>query len=164
MMIYSVKLGRRQALTCLAIVAALGMMTYVNIQAHREINATAPVEAVGEIQRQPAAGETTQQQIEFLNKLGYECMEQPAAFCEVIIPPEFDGVYQSYNQLQLDCGYDLTPYQGHRVKRYTYTITNRGEQDVVANLLVYGGEIIGGDVCSVKMDGFMEGLRAYEKT
>ena len=44
--------------------------------------------------------------------------------------------------------------------RYAYRIGNHpsGEQDVRANLLVYKNRLVGGDVCSLRLDGFMHGL------
>ena len=51
-------------------------------------------------------------------------------------------------------------YKGKRVKRYTYEVTNYPGQasGVRANLLVDGGMVIGGDICSLTLDGFMHGF------
>ena len=54
---------------------------------------------------------------------------------------------------------DLEPYHGKRVKCWSYRIDNYpGEDDVLAHLYVYNDKIIGGDICSTKLDGFMHGL------
>ena len=58
---------------------------------------------------------------------------------------------------------DLTPYAGKRAKRWTYNIKNypgyEGDSGTVqANILVYEGAVIGGDICSTELDGFMQGF------
>ena len=80
---------------------------------------------------------------------------------EVIIPAEFDDAYEMYNGIQKSQNLDLLPYAGKRAKRWTYTVNNYpGYEDrkgiVQANLLVYEGAVIGGDICSVELEGFMQ--------
>ena len=57
-------------------------------------------------------------------------------------------------------GFDLSKYKNREVERYTYTVTNYEgyEGTVYANLIVYRGKVIGGDVCSADADGFCHGL------
>ena len=54
----------------------------------------------------------------------------------------------------------LAKYAGKRVKRYTYEITNypTGETGILANLLIYKNTVIGGEVLSPQLDGFLHGL------
>ncbi len=98
----------------------------------------------------------------FISTFGWEVDEEPDEVREVIIPAEFDDVYNNYNSIQLKQGYDLQKYAGERVKRWTYTIKNYPEyvdqECIKINILVYKGEVIGGDVCSVRLDGFMHGF------
>ena len=98
----------------------------------------------------------------FISTFGWEVDEEPDEVREVIIPAEFDDVYNNYNAIQLKQGYDLQKYAGERVKRWTYTIKNYPEyvdqECIKINILVYKGEVIGGDVCSVRLDGFMHGF------
>lgn len=98
--------------------------------------------------------------VSFLKQLGWEVEPEPVEFMEVQIPQEFDEVYTKYNEIQLEQGMDLTKYQGKRVMRYTYAIKNypSGETGICANILIYKNKLIGGDVCSSKLDGFMHGL------
>ncbi len=101
--------------------------------------------------------------IAFLNAFGWEVSADPIAIEEVVIPREFDDVYAQYNELQQYQGLDLAKYQGKTAKRYTYEITNYpgGEENVVANLLIYKNRVIGGDICSTEYRGFMHG---FERT
>ena len=79
----------------------------------------------------------------------------------MLIPDEFDEVFQNYNTIQAEAGMDLEPYHGKRVKCWSYRVDNYpGEESVLAHLYVYNDKIIGGDICSTKMDGFMHGLTA----
>lgn len=103
----------------------------------------------------------------FVSELGWETGGNPDEIREVIIPVEFDDVYTNYNKIQQKQGYDLREYAGERVKKWTYTVKNypgcEGEDFIKINVLVYDGEVIGGDVCSVKLDGFMHGF-TYENS
>ena len=102
---------------------------------------------------------SAEERIAFLRQFGYEVDESSEEVTEVIIPEEFDEVYSAYNEIQLQQGFDLTKYAGKRVKRWTYTVTNypgyEGKLCIRANMLVLDNRVIGGDVCSVELDGFM---------
>ena len=88
----------------------------------------------------------------------------PIAVEELLIPDEFDETYDQYLALQSEQGFDLTKYQGKRVKRYTYEITNypTGETGVQVGILVYKNTVVGGEVLSSQLDGFIHGLSMPE--
>jgi hypothetical protein len=98
--------------------------------------------------------------ITLLTALGWEVNIKPLEMTEVMIPEEFSDVYKNYNELQEEQGLDLTKYKGKKVMRYTFEIVNypSGEQNVQATLLVYKNRLIGGDICSARLDGFMHSL------
>lgn len=106
----------------------------------------------------PAVSDTSADDIcrQHLKSLGYEAGDLIER-CEVVIPALFDKTYQKYNELQKQAGMDLKKYRGQKVMRYTYSITNYPEniEGVRANLLYYDEKIIGGDICTVAIDGFM---------
>ena len=79
---------------------------------------------------------------------------------EITIPKTFDEVYTRYNKdIQIPSGFDRRKYAGKQVALYTYIVINYPTEDeVTANLLVYNNKIIGGDICSVSLDGFMHGF------
>ncbi len=103
---------------------------------------------------------TAQDRLYYLAGYGWQVAENPLAVEELIIPKEFDDSYTEYLALQSGQGFDLTRYPGKRVKRYTYEITNypTGETGVQVNLLIYKNRVIGGEVLSPRMDGFLHGL------
>lgn len=113
--------------------------------------------------RVSTVAQTEEDVLRFISCLGWETDETPVEIRQVVIPEQFDEVYTNYNEIQLSQGFDLRKYAGVSVKRWTYTIRNypdtAPEDDFIRiNLLVYDNEIIGGDVCSVKLDGFMHGI------
>ena len=57
-------------------------------------------------------------------------------------------------------GLDLSDYKRKSVTRYTYLITNypNYEGKVYANLLIYKDRVVGGDVCSADVNGFIHGF------
>lgn len=106
---------------------------------------------------------THDERMAFLSQYGWEIDEEPVEVQEVIIPSEFDDTYNAYNEIQKDQGFDLTVYAGMRAKRWTYIIKNysgyENKDCIRVNVLVYDGLVIGGDVCSIELDGFMHGFQ-----
>ena len=98
---------------------------------------------------------------EFLSQYGWEVENSPLEECEITIPKEFDKVMTSYNEIQKQQGLDLSKYKKKKVTRYTYEITNYDgyEGTVYANILVYRNRVIGGDVCSADVKGFIHGFQ-----
>ncbi|OQB15623.1 MAG: hypothetical protein BWY15_00336 [Firmicutes bacterium ADurb.Bin193] len=96
----------------------------------------------------------------FVQSLGWIIDEKPIESAFVDIPKVFDSVYENYNALQKEAGFDLSEYRGKRVMRYTFAVKNfDGEENVRANVLTYRGKIIGGDLMTVAIDGFMIPLK-----
>lgn len=102
---------------------------------------------------------THEERMTFVSQFGWEVHEEPIEVKEVIIPTEFDNTYTAYNDMQKKQGFDLTEYAGLRVKQWTYRVKNyegyENKDCIHINILVYDGVAIGGDVCSVELDGFM---------
>ena len=108
----------------------------------------------------PKGVKSNEDRVEYLEAYGWEVNSEPLATQELLIPEEMDESYDEYLALQSEQGFDLKQYAGKRVKRYTYEITNypTGEQGVQANVLIYKNTVIGGEVLSPQMDGFLHGL------
>lgn len=103
---------------------------------------------------------TNEDRVAYLESFGWTVEPEPLAVEELLIPEEFDETYTQYLELQGSQGFDLTQYCGKRVKRYTYVITNypTGETGVQAGLLIYKNTVIGGDVLSPQLGGFIHSL------
>lgn len=109
----------------------------------------------------PAVG-TKEERICFLKSLGWEIDPESERERDVIIPETFDEIYENYNELQKKAGFDLADYKGKTVKKYSYIILNypSAEKDdiIKLDLLVFDGRVIGGDIYSPRLDGFIIGL------
>ena len=105
------------------------------------------------------AGEN-EQRIDFLKQFGWEVEQEPVSIEEIVIPQQFNQVYERYNELQKTQGMDLTKYAGKTVKKVVYQITNYQRKDTIvhATLLIYHDKVIGGDISSAELDGFMYGF------
>lgn len=104
---------------------------------------------------------TTEERMEFLLECGWETDPASETVQEIHIPERFTAVYENYNDLQLRQGYDLTEYAGRDCTLYSYTVLNYPDdsQTVIADLYVYKNRIIGGDVHSTSLNGFMIALK-----
>ncbi len=99
----------------------------------------------------------------FLSQFGWVFDEDPVEVREIMIPEDFDKGYKDYCELNKNGGFDLEIYKGERVKMWTYDILNYpGFEDrrgiVQANILVFNGMVIGGDVSSLEQGGFTAGF------
>ena len=108
----------------------------------------------------PKGVKSNEDRIEYLSAYGWQVSSQPLASQELLIPTEMDEAYDEYLTLQKEQGFDLKEYAGKRVKRYTYEILNypTADQGVQANLILYKNTVIGGEVLSPQLDGFLHGL------
>ncbi len=97
----------------------------------------------------------------FLLRLGWEIDPESEEHQSVILPEEPGAVLERYNNMQKAQGYDLFRHLGERCEIYTYRLTNYPDcgQTVLVTLYVQGRRIIGGDVHSTALDGFMHGLK-----
>ena len=104
---------------------------------------------------------TPEKRVKFLSECGWEVDPASEQAQEILIPERFSPVYEEYNQLQIQQGYDLSDYAGRSCTMYTYTVTNYPDQGqtVLADLYIYKNQVIGGDVHSTNLDGFMIGLK-----
>lgn len=108
----------------------------------------------------PKGVKSNQDRVDYLSAYGWEVSQEPVATQELLIPQEMDDSYTEYLALQNGQGFDLQKYAGKRVKRYTYEIFNypTGETGVQVNLLICKNTVVGGEVLSPRLDGFLHGL------
>ena len=102
-----------------------------------------------------------QDRVRFLSDCGWEVDPDSEQEQTIHIPETFSPVYRDYNELQRQQGYDLADYAGQDCTLYTYDVTGYPDesQTVLANLYVFRGRVIGGDIHSTNLDGFMIGLK-----
>ena len=103
---------------------------------------------------------TDEERRNYLATFGWETAEEVEEK-ELTIPQSWNQVYSDYNEVQINQGFDLTEYKGKKVKLYTYTISNYEDsaEGIVADMLVYNGVLIGGDLCNTSAEnGFLVGF------
>lgn len=105
-------------------------------------------------------GSTTQKRVAFLQNYNWQVDAGSEQAKTITIPYEFDNVYTAYNNIQKAQGFDLCDYKGKQVSLYTLKINNypNDSRYVFASILVCENKIIGGDVHSTELSGFMHGF------
>lgn len=105
-------------------------------------------------------GKTNKNRINFFKQYGWETSNEPSEISDVVIPQHFDDVFEEYNNIQKKQNMDLKKYKGKVVKHYSYEINNypNHPNNIRGNLLVYEGQIIAVDICSLDLEGFMHGI------
>lgn len=101
---------------------------------------------------------------DFIKDLGWSVDSEYDESSVIKIPTEFGDVYEQYNELQKQQGFNLEKYKGKTAEIYSYKIKNYpgDRQNVYINLLVFEGKLIGGDVSCNELDGFMQGIKAHK--
>ena len=166
MFIYSFRAATLKFLgiICVTLVALIAIIAFVPIYAEGNVqSADKPSNTVNST----AATEYNYDKIKnnadvmnFLAQFGWTVNGASAEVREVTIPAEFDKVFASYNELQREQGLDLAKYKKKELTRYTFEVTNFDgyEGKVYANVLVYRHRVVGGDICSADVEGFVQGF------
>ena len=108
-------------------------------------------------------GKTNAQRVSFIKSLGLMPDDNNAQSKQTDIPVRFSDVYENYNLLQKQAGYDLSEYKGVSVTVYTYPvgrIRDKSSDEYYVHLMVYNGRIIGGDIASNNFYGEMLPLKS----
>ena len=105
---------------------------------------------------------TDEDRLKLLTDLGWKTTGEVVEEESFTLPETFDRVLLGCNEIQKDQGLDLTRYRKKKVTRYTYEITNYPDYEgrVYANLIVWRGRVIAGDISSADPMGFVRGLEA----
>lgn len=122
---------------------------------------------VGNFDNVPLNAETHTERKAFFSHFGWEIADEPIEVKETVIPSEFDQTYSDYNELQKNQGFNLEKYKNTRVKAWSYEILNypgyeNSNSTIRGNLLICDGKIIGGDICSIELGGFIHGFSNEE--
>lgn len=154
MLVYAAKLSMKKAAIGIAVLAAvvvgIGCLSQTAVEA---------VDAMGQSSLSQKL-KTNEERVAYLQSFGWQVEQTPLAETEVRIPDTFDAAYQSYNELQLSQGLDLTDCQGKNAMLYSYQVTNypTEQTDVTANLVLYKNKVVAADISAVSDGGFVQGL------
>ncbi len=99
--------------------------------------------------------------VKYLASYGWEVDPGSETEQSVLLPKSFEGAVREYADMQTGQGYDFVSYAGLECRQFTYTVTNyEGSGGTVcAVLFVKGTRVIGGDIHSSELSGFMHGIR-----
>lgn len=155
MLIITAKIPRRRIAVGVSVVALLCCATLA-INLTRDLTQATSAGVVPD----PKGVKTEANRIEYLADWGWDVLPESIMIEELIIPEILDPSYQEYVDMQSQQGFSLEQLTGQRVKRYSYQITNypTGETDTQVNLLIYKNAVVGGEVLSPRLDGFLHGL------
>ncbi len=90
---------------------------------------------------------------------GWEVEEEPTEISRLTVPEEFDFVYETYQHIAMEAGFDLMPYRGKTLTRYAYLVTNHKDSKtglIRANVLVFRNKIVAADLSSMESGGFIQ--------
>lgn len=165
MFIYSMRAGtiKLVAVICVALTVLVTLIAFVptyavTSQTSANASATATHYQYDKIK-------SAEDVVGFLEQFGWKVDATPVENKTVTIPSEFDKVFAVYNELQKEQGLNLSNYKNKKVTRYTFKVTNYPDYDgtVYANVLVYRNRVIGGDICSADVSGFVHGFENLTK-
>ena len=160
MFVYSVRATTIKffGVVCVALAALITLIAFVPTYVGDGSAQTGSDGAMGEVSYDKI--KTADDAAAFLKQFGWEVDMTTAQTVEVEMPESFDKVFAGYNELQKRQGLDLSKYTGKSVTRYTFTVTNYkdAEGTVYANVLVFRDRVIGGDLCSADVTGFVSGF------
>ena len=156
MFIFSIKTSKRKLVMHLGLIIALIIILGIFFAT---LNAS-DKEAVCPIGKYNLCVKDNEGRIEFLSQFGWTVSNEPIEITTVTIPSEFNSTYEKYNDIQREQGLDLSKYKEKTCTRYTYQVLNYKDaaQGVRANVLVLNDKVIGGDVSSVLLNGFIHGF------
>ena len=157
MMMLSLRLDRKKIIAgALALLLVLGGAAGVREALWQGLDQTTAAR-----RRVNTAAANEGQRRDLIAAYGWEVAEEPLEIREVVIPSSFDETYKKYNTIQKQQGFDLEPYAGKTIESYTYELKSypNGEENVIAQLFIYNGRAIAGDIHSASLGGFMHGLQ-----
>jgi hypothetical protein len=153
MFVYSVKASSLKLIGIISAMAAAMAVLFLLVPAGEAEAA----ETSGSVKISYEKIKTADDRAGFLNQFGWEIDPEPVEEVKLTIPSEFDNIMNSYNELQKHQGLDLSKFRGKEVERYTYKVSNYPGYSgtVYANVIIYKNRVIGGDICSSDVSGFI---------
>ena len=153
MFVYTFKFNKKTAVFIVLMAALLLIGIVLLVGAH---NKAAAVEHPKPI----TAVRSERHRVAYLAQYGWEVESPAQSSSTVVIPRRFTEVFERYNELQKQQGFDLSEYCGLEAELYTYKVTNCQDGDnVVAQLYIRNDRVIAADVHSTALDGFMTGVK-----
>ena len=155
MMVMTAKVNMKKVALILGIAVAviIGLILVFGGNGQAETTAATPIT-------------NNEQRVKFLENFGWDVASSPAESGQVRIPEQMSEVFDRYNNLQKQQGYDLNTYAGKNVMRYVYKVENFPDatDPVYATVLVYKNQVIGGDITNTAAGGTVQGFKKKSDT
>ncbi|MBE6852658.1 MAG: DUF4830 domain-containing protein [Ruminococcus sp.] len=93
---------------------------------------------------------------------GWETDTEKITSQSITIPSEFNEIYQSYNEVQKQQGFDLKKHRGSSATLLTCPVTNYGtDENVVCELILKDTQLIGANLSLTGKNGFIKPLDTH---
>lgn len=162
MFIYSFKASTLKLLGIISVTLAalIAIIAFVPVYADGFSSVTTGAQVEGEKSISYDKVKSAADAVNFLSQFGWTVDGGSPESAKVTIPSEFDKVFAAYNEIQKSQGLDLSKYKKKELTRYTFEVTNYEDYEgkVYANVLVYRNKVVGGDICSADVSGFVHGF------
>ena len=162
MFIYSFKASTLKLLGIISVTLAalIAIVAFVPVYADGFSSVTTGAQVEGEKSISYDKVKSAADAVNFLSQFGWTVDGSKPESAKVTIPSEFDKVFAAYNEIQKSQGLDLSKYKKKELTRYTFEVTNYEDYEgkVYANVLVYRNKVVGGDICSADVSGFVHGF------
>ena len=155
MFILSIKSLKNKTLIILISLISITLAIFLFFNIYKQKNT-----AISEIGKYNLTAKNNDERVKFFSQFGWEVSPKPIEICDIIIPSNFNSVFENYNDIQKSQGLDLSKYKEQSCTRYTYQVLNyeNAPGGIRANILVLNNKVIAGDICSNELDGFMHGF------
>jgi len=160
MMIFTAKLTKKKIALCV-VLAGLCVGLVILLAGLRDGDAPAAPERPS-----PEGIADNKDRVAYLEAYGWQVTADPVETLRLVLPKEISGSWGTYNELQLQQGFDLSLCCGEKAERFTYAVTNYpGIADgVQANLYLCGDTVVAGDIFCTGENGFQAALQFPEDT
>lgn len=153
MMIFTAKFTRKKAALAVILAGLVVGLVIVLAGLPGESNPSNPGGVPGQVSDNSG-------RVAFLEAYGWQVESEPVETLQLLLPEQLEGAWAAYSDLQQRQGFDLSPYCGKRVERFTYTVTNYPgiSQGVQANLYLCEDTVVAGDIFCTGENGFQTTL------
>lgn len=106
-------------------------------------------------------GSSDKKRVEYIQSFGWKVEPEYKEKSLTLIPQVFSKTLEEYNRMQIKSGFDLKPFAGKEIIRFSYKLLNHplDKNYAQVNIFVHKGKIVAADVSSTKLDGFMHSIK-----
>lgn len=139
MFVLKLKIRKKYVISTAIIIAATVLLFVVlSLSGGAVPNDSATCDEIGKFS---LVAQTVGGEVGFIKQFGYDVNADSRTSDTVVIPSNFNEIYEEYNTLQKKIGLNLEDYKGREVTKITYELENSEEKYAV--ILTLQGRVIG---------------------